>query len=703
VVIGFQDGTFPDLGRHRFGEMGGVWTHPLKIADGFWIGIEPDDVGSRSYFPHMRNWLTRCDEFVLGDGGSWVEHRYKRRYEEMTTRLENPPAPPSDEPADLFIIRRQFTPKDEPALGVEVTLESLTGAERALELSILVRFDMLANFFSGWPDPLRLEAETGNGMVYVHSVRAESLPFTGGRWTAVLASDLPADRIVTGEDLWGPEKTQGRGISVMLKFRLKLNPRARVRFVLAGDCEGEGGAVEACKRVLHDFDTSQQKKIGWYRSIAQDMTTLETPEKLMNEAFLWSKLNLEWLTVTSPYMTHRVGDEWLIFRSPYVGTGVVAGYADYAFYFGGDTAVSIMGMLAAGLHDTAKQSLRMLGAIAKKQNGRVPHNVPTNGAVYDHGYVGETPLFVRAVWDTYLWTGDEGFLKEMYPICKMCILDYLFSQPRQDGILLLDTGDNPDSPRDKGNPSFVIPGVDAMWRLAERVGDVETGRRCRSEAELMKRQLEELFWVEEQNLYTGSLDRNNKPVSDEKNQFWSYMHTTLELAYGKAADANRMAKALSRIEGKPYSSAWGIYLAPGACIMPYTAGKAAVGEFNYGRVDQGMRYVRTIARTMGHIMPGGFPETVDASGDPKKSYPGWPFVQLWSASHVAHGLVWGLLGIEPDAAGRTVRLKPRLPAGWTTAEFRDLTIGQSKIGMRIERGKAEIIQADGPKLKIDIL
>ena len=214
VVIGFQDGTFPDLGRHRFGEMGGVWTHPLKIADGFWIGIEPDDAGRRSYFPHMRNWLTRCDEFVLGDGGSWVEHRYKQHYDEMTTRLENPPAPPSDEPADLLIIRRQFTPKEEPALGVEVTLESLTGVDRALELSILVRFDMLANFFSGWPDPLRLEAETGDGMVYVHSVRAENLPFTGGRWTAVLASDLPADRVVTGEDLWGPEKTQGRGISV---------------------------------------------------------------------------------------------------------------------------------------------------------------------------------------------------------------------------------------------------------------------------------------------------------------------------------------------------------------------------------------------------------------------------------------------------------------------------------------------------------
>ena len=677
--------------------------HPLKVADGFWIGIEPDDMGQRSYYPYMRNWLTRGDEFVLGDGGSWVEHRYRRLYDQMTTRRENPPAPPSDQPPDLLIVRREFTPKQEPALGVEVTLESLSGVERALELNILVRFNMLTNFFSGWPDPLRLEAETGDGMVYVHSVRAESLPFTGGRWTAVLASDRAADRIVTGEDLWGPEKTQGRGISTMLKFRLKLNPRARVRFVLAGDCEGEGGAVETCKRVLRDFDTSQQKKIVWYRSIAQDMTTLETPEKLMNEAFQWSKLNLEWLTVTSPYMTHRVDDEWLIFKSPYVGTGVVAGYADYAFFFGGDTEVSIQGLLAAGLHETAKDALRLLGAIATKQNGRVPHNVPTNGAVYDHGYVSETPLFAWAVWNTYLWTGDEAFVKEMYPICKMCILGYLFSQPRQDGILLLDTGDNPDSPRAKGNPSFVIPGVDAMWRLAERMGDAETARRCHAETDLMKRQLEELFWVEEQGLYAASLDSNNQPVSGEKNQFWSYMHATLELAYTKSADAQRVARAMSRIEGKPYTSDWGIYLAPGACIMPYTAGKAAVAEFNYGRIDQGMRYVRTIARTMGHIMPGAFPETIDPSGDPRKYYAGWPFVQLWSGSHVAQGLVWGLLGLKPDAASRKVRLKPRLPGDWPSAEFHNVTIGQSKIGVRIERNKAEVIQADGPKLQIEIL
>ncbi|MFT6971139.1 MAG: hypothetical protein ACJAXX_001708, partial [Roseivirga sp.] len=29
------NGNFPDLGWHVAGEMGGIWTHPIKLMDGF--------------------------------------------------------------------------------------------------------------------------------------------------------------------------------------------------------------------------------------------------------------------------------------------------------------------------------------------------------------------------------------------------------------------------------------------------------------------------------------------------------------------------------------------------------------------------------------------------------------------------------------------------------------------------------------------
>jgi len=38
-MVGHQDGTFPDLGWHIEGEMGGIWNHPIKLMDGFDIQI----------------------------------------------------------------------------------------------------------------------------------------------------------------------------------------------------------------------------------------------------------------------------------------------------------------------------------------------------------------------------------------------------------------------------------------------------------------------------------------------------------------------------------------------------------------------------------------------------------------------------------------------------------------------------------------
>lgn len=689
-LIGFQNGLFPDYGRNRIGEMGGIWTHPIKIADGFWVSIETEGqegphgyaFSNRVYKHNMRHWLSRCDEFILGDGGAWVEHRY------------NLP--------DFLVKRREFIPYEEPAVGIDIHVSAKTESIKTAQLNFLVRFDLLSVFFSGWPDPVYLEAETKNNIVVVHATSGEHLPFTYGRWTAVLGSDIPPDSVALGEKLWGPETTFGNGISCLLKFPLNLNPDARIRLVLTGDCEGETGAIDVLNRVLPRYNASLQKKVQRYNHVAHDLTVVETPEKLLNDAFLWSKLNLEWLTQTSSYMKMRLGDDWHVYSSPYVGTCVVAGHQDYPLYFGGDTEVSIPGILAAGLHETAKESLKLLGAVGKSQNGRIPHCTVTNGEIYDWGNIHESTLFARAVWETYLWSGDEDFLQEMYPICRMAMLDYALQQPRQDGFLLMETGDNPDSSRAKACPSYIVWGIEAFAKMAERMEDYSTFEKCKFEAETMKRQIE-YFWVEEQGLYANLLDENNKPVSDHQNQFWSYMHASIIAAYCNLADKSRIAKALAKIEAPPYTSEWGIYLAPGADYMPFTMGKAAIAEFNYGRQEQGLRFLRMMAKTVGHIMPGAVPETFHKSGDAAKFLPGWCYLQLWSASHITQGLVWGLLRVEPDAARKMVRITPKLPKDWSYAEIKNITIGDSRISIRLEKGKTQVTHIDGPKLEIQQL
>ena len=48
--VGFQDGRFYANGWHITGEMGGVWTPPLKLVDGVWFGVAGQWVGSAQRF-----------------------------------------------------------------------------------------------------------------------------------------------------------------------------------------------------------------------------------------------------------------------------------------------------------------------------------------------------------------------------------------------------------------------------------------------------------------------------------------------------------------------------------------------------------------------------------------------------------------------------------------------------------------------------
>lgn len=42
-LISGTDGLFPDFGHHSEGEMGGLWMHPIKVLDGFWLRFRDEE------------------------------------------------------------------------------------------------------------------------------------------------------------------------------------------------------------------------------------------------------------------------------------------------------------------------------------------------------------------------------------------------------------------------------------------------------------------------------------------------------------------------------------------------------------------------------------------------------------------------------------------------------------------------------------
>jgi hypothetical protein len=48
--LGTEDGRYPAMGFHTRGEMGGIWTPPVKLLDGIWFGVNGQWLGPATRF-----------------------------------------------------------------------------------------------------------------------------------------------------------------------------------------------------------------------------------------------------------------------------------------------------------------------------------------------------------------------------------------------------------------------------------------------------------------------------------------------------------------------------------------------------------------------------------------------------------------------------------------------------------------------------
>jgi hypothetical protein len=253
----------------------------------------------------------------------------------------------------------------------------------------------------------------------------------------------------------------------------------------------------------------------------------------------------------------------------------------------------------------------------------------------------------------------------------------------------------------------------AMRQMAERMQEWDIVGKAGAQTLRFKNQIEEIFWVDEFGSYAGMVDEKLKPqISDFEKEKGEFNHMpSVYLAHSRAGEKSRMVSALKRVDRPMSSNELGVFLGISnpdeGGFMPYSTNMAAVGAFNYGEQEQGLRFLRGTAKCLGHIMPGALPETVASDGDPNKfnlyESSHWEFLQLWSAALYCEGLVWGLLRVEPDAAWGKVKMTPKLPEGWPYAEIKNLRIGQTRLSVRIDKGnKATVTHIDGPELEVII-
>ncbi|MBS4204010.1 amylo-alpha-1,6-glucosidase [Lederbergia citrea] len=662
-VIGAQSGLFPDFGHHVKDEMGGVWSHPIKLLDGYWLGFSQED-GNNGV-----NWLKEANEF----------HNYPY-YNEHDYELAN---------NDLQVIRRQFCPDGLQGVVVTYFITNTSDVNRKLDVSFLGRTDLSPVWFSenlGIKDGLdvgRLDESAG---IFIGNDSENP-------WYVVFGADRPFQKGKQDRHLFGPEETAGQGISGLLTYEdveIQKGDTIELNFFIAGSNISEESALQTFATIKNQHNRLFEAKKERYEKIL-NKTMIKIPDKHLEKVFNWNKFHMDWLTM----------------EVPEVGRGLVAGHPEYPWWFGCDNSYALLGNLPIGNLELAIETLDLVHNVSENENGngRIIHEVSTCGAVANKGNTQETPHFIMCVWETFLWTGDYEFLKRMYPTVKKGI-DWIFNEMDPDGDLLPEgygiieiEGLNVEL-IDTAVYSYGALNVGSL--MADMFEESSLAEHYRGLANKLKETINQEMWMNEEKLYADAMatpklilskidlyiDRAKNDhainavkdleqmkekilnINDQEKQLpWLFknwvINTPMELGL---APREQAIPALNRMGTEEFTGQWGTYLSGmyQTAMMTISTGVQAVAECKYDRIDEAMRYVNLIASTFNQRLPGSISEMSPDYGC---------FVQAWTS----YGLVWPLLshvfGIQPKAHWKEITIRPRLPKSWDHISLTNLEIG----------------------------
>ena len=658
-AIGSQDGHFPTIGWHIRGEMGGVWVHPQKVLDGFWMGLTWD--GEESIIP-------RAKAFRVAP--THTEHRY--------------------EEADTWSVsRRQWVPDGLPAMVVELVMTNALPVERELLLTVWAR----SNLRPGWL------AECARGRD--HAVVATDPPgilMTNDRhpdWQAWISGTMTdAEWFVTPADM-GPTPRPDADALSFGGFRMvrRLPPGGHTKIVfwiVAATADWRVDRVHALL-VADRNERFDEKACRLQRLDAASQLTV--PDRSIEHAYAWAKFQTD----------------WLVREVPGLGRGLGAGVPEFPWWFACDSGYALQGVLATGGFELAKQTVELLAEASARhnENGRVIHELSGTGVVYNSGTTQESGQFCQMVWDVFRWTGDRDFLGRMLPYAERALawllaqaydgddLAYGYAMTEVDllNLKMIDTA------------VYTYGALVAMANVAEVQGDLREGA-LRQRAARLKETIRTRFWIPEQGMF-GDVIGSSKAMADRLRR-WSdaaaqadrpdvadalaslvqsrgeaaiynlrnsVINTPMEL---KIASEVQAQSALHRMRESDFRSPYGLYLSGfwQTEVMTISTGRQAVAEAQYAQVDAALDWMHRLADTMDLRMPGSMSEISPDSGC---------FVQAWSIYGLAVPVVEHFFGLDPHAGDRRVTIHCQMPHAWSWAELTNVRVADNRLDLRYRR------------------
>lgn len=687
-LVGHQDGSFPDLGWHVTGEMGGIWDHPIKLIDGFAAFITVK--GS-------------AESFCLDKATKFINYPMANSHH-FTWDKEN-----------IDINRLQFVPDGLEGVLLEFRITNSGKEEKEMVFSFTGMTDLRPTWLGERTNMIDAEDEVNfDGKLSAVIAKDKNNP-----WYTAFGSTLQSNQYSSELNTCISANRKGLGKNGTLSFSLNVKPgeESIVPIYIAGSYQSEESLRATYESLKNEGSAKLTQKIDRYKAITNS-SKLNIPEKNIEQMYEWLKYNTD----------------WLVRNVPEQGRGVSAGLPDYPWWFGADMTYTLQGVLATGDHELAKSSIQLVNKISQRTNGngRIIHEVSTNGAVFNPGNVNETAQYITLL-NVYLdWTGDTELIKELFPEVKKGI------------IWLIDEMDPDGNGYPNGNGMMEIPGLDSEMidvavytqqalasaaEMARILGDTKTAVDYKQHADALKIKINKDWWnAQDQSFgdFRGTVaeampileaalvraDTLGKPWAVEelnatKRKMKKYgkdqhvphvvyhnwvVNTPMETG---VADFEKGKAALQT--ARKYENPFGVYVTgidrteepdsvvlksrkktfsyTGA-VMTLPTGVQAIASAKYGTPEETLSYLNKLQQSFSYALPGSMYEVSPDFG---------MVTQAWNIYGVAVPIVSYFFGIQPKAQEKTIYFSPNMPASWNGASIENVKVGNNSIGLVVNQ------------------
>ena len=421
----------------------------------------------------------------------------------------------------------------------------------------------------------------------------------------------------------------------------------------------------------------------------EDIPRLETDHAGLRAAYYQATSDLHMLR-----MEHKTGSSIL-----------AAGLPWFMTVFGRDSIISaiqtkLLGpeILVGTLHTLADLQATARDDFREAQPGKILHELRRGelsilGEVPHSGYYGSvdaTPLFLVLMWEVFQWTGNKDLLRQLLPAAEAALRwidrygdmdgDGFIEYKRRSGKGLRNQGWKDSSDCIAFADGHLAEGpialaevqgyvYDAKRKMAEAyrvLGNTNGARRLERQAQRLKEQFNEAFWMPDSGYFALALDGRKRQVD-------GIASNAGQCLWSNIVDQNKAANVVERLMAPDMFSGWGIRTLStemsrynpvsyhNGSVWPHDNSLIAAGMARYGFTKEAHRVAFALIDAASAFRDHRLPELF--AGYPRREhsfpvpYPSANVPQAWSCGAVIY-LLETLLGVVP-AGDRLLQEAPR--------------------------------------------